>query len=362
MPAYNEGAGEPVRPALYLTIVTLKILQKIFLKILGVKMKKESKVYDLKMKSREYRDKTLYSVYYKPREKPERKFKPIDIDGYRYRMNLETGEITLYSRDLTQLSKMSSVKRSRIYLDMLLEMNDFNCFVTLTFDKLRVERSNSIKVYDAYSKFIFGIKKKYPWCRYITVAERHKDGCYHFHLLMGGLTVQEMGLVKTDKVCCHWARKNGICSKEYFELTKDRYTLEETDGIQLYNMTIFPYGFSTVSLIQSRERCNAYVKKYIDKNFGSTEDFKKRFFYSSNLKFPKIEDRTINSSKVIKDISKLGVINNSALYEYSEMQRYNKDFNTLQFWVDNEYKSALEKDLIPMELLEDVQIEIKEEK
>ena len=58
--------------------------------------------YDLVMKTREFREKTLCSVYYKPNKHKEKQFMPVDIDGYRYRLNKSTGEIENYTRQQTK--------------------------------------------------------------------------------------------------------------------------------------------------------------------------------------------------------------------------------------------------------------------
>lgn len=311
------------------------------------------KQYDLIMKTRKYRNETLCSIYFKPTEKSEKKFAPVDIDGYRMRMDKETGEVDFYSRETSMYSREVSVRRSKIRMHMILDMNDFDWFATLTFNNNRVQRDDPEKVYEAYTKFIDLLKKECPTLRYITVPEQHEDEkhCYHFHLLLGGVGIHHLGLVNSGKVCCHWARKGGICSKEYFEVTKDRYVLQETDGIPIYNISKFQYGFSTVSRIQSRERCNFYVQKYIDKNFGTTDDFKKRFFYSANLKMPEEKDIILAEQQGLSNLLENSKVQKNLCYQYSEQQRYNERFNTLQFWVPNDYMYGLQKDLIPVELL-----------
>lgn len=317
--------------------------------------------YDLVLKKRKYRDSTLCSIYYKSKKKIEKEFVPVDINGYRYRLNTKTGEITTYSRDICGDSKGASVRRSRIRLNMMLDMNDFDWFATLTFDPKRLDRTNADEVYEMYRKWIDLMTKHYPNMRYITVPEKHEDGCYHFHMLIGGISTQDLGLVNSGKVCCHWSTKNGIASKEYFKATWQDHKLEETDGIPIYNITKFQYGYTTVSRIQSRERCNFYVKKYIDKNFGTTDDFKKRYFYSTNLRMPE-ESEIILAEKreYLDNLVHLKEVQNNLLYQYGEKQHYNENFNNLQFWVDNDYLDKLDKGLIPLELIENIQLRLDE--
>lgn len=162
----------------------------------------------------------------------------------------------------------------------------------------KIDRTNDEAVFNCYKKYIKNLIRQYPNFKYICVPERHEDGCFHFHLLTAGITAKQMGLVNSGKVCCSWAtKKNGIASKEYFEKTKEDHLddLKETDGEPIYNVTNFIYGYTTVSRIVSRERCNSYVKKYVEKAFGCTDTFKKRFYYSKNLEVPEVVKKLVGS-------------------------------------------------------------------
>lgn len=308
--------------------------------------------YYLFKKDRIYRDKTLSSVYFKSNKQHiEKKSRPIDINGIRYKFIKETGEVRLYKKSEIQYSLGCSTRRTKILLDMLLSMNDFDWFATLTFDKEKIDRTNDLLVYCAYKKYINNIKHQFPLFRYITVIERHKDTdhCIHFHLLIGGLTHSQLGLVNSGKVCCSWAfYKNKISSRDFFERTKNEHILTETDGLPVYNVTTFPYGFTTVTRIANREKCNSYVKKYIYKDIGaSTEIFKKRFFYSHNLNRPTIVDKLIGADFQSPKNLKYFLSNNPYLQNASSIN-YNDDYNILQYWVDNKTKNIIDNNLIPL--------------
>ncbi len=313
-------------------------------------LEKEKTAYYLFQKDRVYRDKTLSSIYFKSnKEQVAKKSRPIDIDGVRYKLDLETGEYDYYTKSEVLNSMSCSLRRTKILMNMLLEMNDFDWFATLTFDKQKIDRTNDELVYKAYVKYINNTKHQFPTFRYLTVLERHEDGCIHFHLLIGGLTTKQLGLVNSGKVCCSWAfYKDKICSKEYFEKTKHLHELQDTDGLPVYNVTTFPYGLTTVTRIASRERCNSYIKKYINKDIGkSTEIFKKRFFYSQNLTRPTIVDRLIGADFDTPKNLKLYMSRNPHL-ENADYSFYNEDHNILQFWEDNEIKKQIDNDLIPL--------------
>lgn len=317
-------------------------------------MKKGEKfetVYYLFKKDRVFREKTLTSYYYlSNKEAISKKSKPIDIDGIRYKLDLETGEILNYTKSDVQNSMSASLRRTKIMLNMLLEMNDFDWFATLTFDKDKIDRTNDELVYGAYKKYINNVKHKYPKIRYITVLERHKkDNCIHFHMLIGGLTPSELGLVNSGKVCCSWAfYKDKIASREYFERTKSEHELQDTDGLPVYNVTSFPYGFTTVTRIVSRERCNSYIKKYINKDIGkSTEIFKKRFFYSRNLKKPAIVDILVGAD-FDRPVTLSEYLAQDPHFQNAEYPSFNDKYNIMQYWEANDVKSLIDNGIIPL--------------
>ena len=310
---------------------------------------KKSSTYNLYSTERKYRNDTLISYYFQANKEIIKKFAPIDIDGERYRLNLETGEITTYTKKQMLESFNASLRRTIISMNILLTMNDFDWFWTLTFDNEKVDRTNDLQVFNCYEKYVNNMKKQFPLLGYMCFPERHEDGCVHFHLLVNGITPKQMGLVNSGKVCCHWAtKKNGVCSREYFEKTKHLHDLKDTDGETIYNITTFPYGYTTVSRIVSRERCNSYVKKYVEKALGSTEVFKKRFYYSSNLNTPSIVKRLIGADfDRPGDIEKMKIAQDNPLVQFAKGQ-YKNDYNVLQIKIDNETKQLIENGLIPL--------------
>lgn len=311
---------------------------------------KDKTTYDLYLTTREFREDTLASVYFKSNKQIEKKSCPYDMNGERFKLDLETGELRRYTKSECLANTKASIRRTKILLNMLLEMNDFDWFCTLTFDQRKIDRTDDRQVYNAYKKYINNVKKKFPSFRYICVPERHEDNCIHFHLMLGGLTPAQLGLENSGKVCCSWATfKNGISSKSYFEKTKADHILTETDGLAVYNVTTFAYGYTTVTRIASRERCNSYVKKYVEKALGSTEIWQKRFFYSSNLNVPNIVKELIGEDFTTpKDLSVYYNSKDYPLLANAKFSRFNEDYNTLQFWIDNETKNYIDKGLIPI--------------
>lgn len=324
---------------------------------------KEKVSYNLYSTERRYRNETLVTYFFQANKKIIKKWKPCTLNnGETVRLNTETGELVNYKKSEILASKNSSLRRTVILMNMLLNMNDFDWFWTITFDKNKIDRTDADAIFDCYKKYINNMKKQYPSFAYMTFPERHENNCFHLHMLVAGLTPKQMGLVNSGKVCCHWATKRvdyhtrekiGYCSKEYFEKTKHLHELKETDGETIYNATSFAYGFTTVSRIVSRERCNSYVKKYVEKALGSTTKWKKRFYYSSNLRVPTIVKKLIGADfeePVNLKNEKLSLIDNNIYVENSKGQPYISDYNTLQIKIDNALKDDLDKRLIPIDL------------
>lgn len=323
-------------------------------------IEQNSLTYNLYSTERRFKNETLISYYFQANKKIIKKFKPIDIDCERLRLNLETGEITNFTKKLVELSKISSVKRTQILINMILAMNDFDWFWTLTFDKDKINRFDDKQVFDCYKKYINNLSHKYPNFKYLCFPERHKDedNCLHFHLVTSGITAKEMGLVNSGKVCCHWAKKKdkngtsrniGNCSKEFYEKTKHLYEHHETDGEPIYNITTFAYGFTTVSKIYSKERCNTYIKKYVEKDIGSTDIFKKRFYYSRNLNVPDIVKKLVGADfNTPQDINKLICLQNNLCIKNAKVKAYNDNHNVLQIKIDNKIKDLIDKGFEPL--------------
>lgn len=316
----------------------------------------DKNTYNLFVKERRYRDTTLLSYYLRPNKPIIKKCSPIDIDGERLQLDHTTGEVKNYKKKTILQNRNSSVARTRILLDMLLEMNDFDWFWTLTFDKEKIDRTDANKVFHCYEKYIDNLSHKYPNFAYVCIPELHEKGCYHFHILAKGITVKEMGLVNSGKVCCSWATlKNGIASKEYFDRTKHLYedVLKETDGQPVYNITSFAYGYTTCTRIMSRAKCNSYVKKYIQKSLDSRfleEGYRKRFFYSKNLNVPEVVTRLVGSgfTNPKRKIESFECVANDPLYQSSYNRSVYNEHNILQCRVDNDTKDYIDKGIIPL--------------
>lgn len=316
----------------------------------------DKNTYNLFVKERRYRETTLLSYYLRPNKPIEKKCSPIDIDGERLQLDHTTGEVRNYKKKTILQNRNSSVARTRVLLNMLLELNDFDWFWTLTFDKERIDRTNANEVFKCYERYINNLSHKYRNFAYICIPELHKKRCYHFHILVKGISVKDMGLVNSGKVCCSWATyTDGIASKEYFERTKHLYTkvLTDTDGQTVYNITSFAYGFTTCTRIVSHAKCNNYVKKYIKKSLDSRfleEGYRKRFFYSKNLNVPEVVTKLVGSGFTTpkRKIDSFDCVSSDPLFQSSYNKTFYSEHNILQCRVNNGTKELIERGIIPL--------------
>jgi len=140
-----------------------------------------------------------------------------------------------YAPKLENIIRASNRSRNN-FLDIL-KCNDFQYFVTLTFDKEKVERLNDNATRLSFSKWADNMKKQFPNMTYVAVPEYHAKGGLHYHLLVGNITADELGFVDS-----------GYKTKK-----------EQT----IFNITKWKYGFSTATEITEGEAAKFYIAKYL---------------------------------------------------------------------------------------------------
>ncbi|MBQ7308258.1 MAG: hypothetical protein IJW82_07025 [Clostridia bacterium] len=319
--------------------------------------------YKLYKKVKEFRNHTDISYYCRNTLKIEKHWKPFTYaDGERVKQNIETGEQVYYTYQERLQSVIQSVSRTKDRLYALCDANDFDYFITLTFDKYRIDRENPEIVVECYKKYIAKLSRKVPTLRYVTVPELHHDktgNCLHFHILMGGISAKDLMLTNSGKVCCSWAtKKNGICSKEYFEKTKYKYQIQlpngeiaypkGTDGFTLYNVNSFHYGLTTATKIANRDKTNSYVRKYLDKGMRSLSKFFyiKKFYYSRNLNMPKqFKYEEMEDNNIIFSLKYAMSHDNYLKHRDNEDLKITYEplrFNTVKIRVPNDSKSIID--------------------
>lgn len=154
--------------------------------------------------------------------------------------------------------ELDNVKRAKTAVYDLARSNDFDYFITLTFDSSKVvDRFDYSSCCEALS--VFTKHLNYKKIQYIIVPEKHKDGAYHFH-----------GLIKGDlELVPAFSHKSGKRLKNIF------------------NIPSFSFGYTTASPIRHKDRVCSYITKYITKDLLSTvPKGKKRYWSSRGLNRP----------------------------------------------------------------------------
>lgn len=175
-----------------------------------------------------------------------------------------------------------SARRSRQNLYDVCRCNEFSYFVTYTFDNDKIERLNDDLVKRKFTQLQNYLRKKFPCMYYVAVPEYHKKGGLHFHLLIGGVTLDELGAVPA---------------------VSKRKRLIFKNGKQIFNITKWKYGYSTLSVIGNCEATKHYISKYITKQHLDDRFINKRRYYcSKNIVRPQIEKYTCLPERCLDDV------------------------------------------------------------
>lgn len=147
--------------------------------------------------------------------------------------------------------------------------NKWEYFLTITFDP-----KDKKNFPDGYShdqaiilltKWINNQKHQNKNMSYLLVSEFHKKGQLHFHGLFSNVP--------------KWKFSPAINPKTGREIYKN--------GVQIFNLDDYKYGYTTISYIQDSEKVSYYLSKYITKELINLKN-KKTFWYSRDLLKPSI--------------------------------------------------------------------------
>lgn len=210
---------------------------------------------------RQYDILRMYKNY--GRKGNEKKVKTIYDDDYNaWVCKLDTGEI-VRKKQAFELKRCVdiSLSRTRRVVREIVMSNEWAFFGTLTFNNEMQDRTDDSAVFGQFNKWRKAVRRKFPNMFYMLVPERHKDGCIHFHILVGGVSFKELGLVDSG----HRDKK----------------------GRTIYNSTVWKYGFSNLTCVEDTERVSGYILKYIGKDLGVSEENKKRYWSSRNCERPR---------------------------------------------------------------------------
>lgn len=158
--------------------------------------------------------------------------------------------------------RKSSTRRAKTSVTDYALCNEFSQFITLTFDPDKVDSFDYDTCKKLVSKWINNQRRHSPLLTYILVAEKHKSGRIHFHMIVNNYNGNLEIAVNP---------KNGR------KIIKN--------GKQIYNLSGWKYGHSTLSYIINKEATARYLQKYLTKDFIEAFN-KKRFWTSRGLNKP----------------------------------------------------------------------------
>ena len=162
--------------------------------------------------------------------------------------------------DEHERSVQNSMKRAKNKIYDLSRSNEWDWFVTITFDAKKVDRYDYSACTKKLSDWLKNLKRD---CvddfKYLIVPERHKDGAFHFHGLMSDSEHLRM------KFSGHY--------------TKDKEPI--------YNIGRYKFGFTTATRVKNNEASTKYITKYTTKDLMEHTKNKRKYWHSRNLNTPK---------------------------------------------------------------------------
>ncbi len=180
-----------------------------------------------------------------------------------------------------------SVRRSRRVINDYVLMNDFDLFITFTFNPKKVNRYDLDLCFLRMQSWLWRQQRAYsePF-RYIIVPEKHKDGAIHFHALFGGY----QGKLKKTKVI--------------------------QNNKRVYNLSSFRYGFTNAQYLDDDKlKTVAYLCKYITKDMVLVSN-RRRYWCSKNLLKPEKYYNGVEELDIKLDVANLEYQNKYlALYQ-----------------------------------------------
>lgn len=190
----------------------------------------------------------------------------------------------------------TSLNRTKNMIYDLAQSNEWDWFLTLTFNPAVYESDRYDMVVRYFKRFIDNIRKHFcPDLVYLFVPELHKDGVkYHLH----GVINHADGLVFTD---------SGI---------------KDDDGEPIYNLPVWKYGFSTASKIKDSARASSYITKYMTKETVQVTKGKHRYFASRNIKKPMV-------TKLMSSVQNEDIIR---VYEPDNIKTVRTPVNSVSFF------------------------------
>jgi hypothetical protein len=195
--------------------------------------------------------------------------------GDRYKLScsyLVLNKMFEYSRNFEYRCKVNdeklknNISRAKSTVLELALCNPWEYFVTLTLDQKKYDRYNLDKYIKDLGQFIRDQRKKYNTdIKYLLIPEQHKDGAWHIHGFLHGLTDKMLNV-------------NAYGYMDWLDYSKK-------------------FGYCSIDEIKHKVKASAYITKYISKDFGrGIKKLNAKMYYSSKglKKAEKIKEGLLN--------------------------------------------------------------------
>lgn len=167
----------------------------------------------------------------------------------------------------------NSVSRSKARIFELASCNEFQYFCTFTQDREKRDRFDLTEFRKDFAQLVRNLNRNRApenKIKYLLIPEQHRDGAWHMHGLLKGLTADDLTEFKlSDKI-------------------PNRIKKTIRAGTKVYDWHRYrrAFGYFTCTEIESREACAKYITKYISKDLQKTvhESGEHLFFASQGLK------------------------------------------------------------------------------
>ena len=167
----------------------------------------------------------------------------------------------------------ASLSRSKTNVLELAYCNNWDMFVTITFDKEKVNNRYNVQetLHNMRVWFNNYKKRKCPDLKYLLIPELHKDGAVHVHGLVSGIDMADFKLFSSY-------------SEE--EIIRNDWKRLADNGYYNWLSVEKKFGRNSSGIIKSNEAVSYYVTKYISKDMVSavTERNLNTYYASKGLK------------------------------------------------------------------------------
>lgn len=185
-------------------------------------------------------------------------------------------------------------------------------FITLTFDKTKVDRYNFDECMKKANSWFNNQRKRYAKdLQYLFVPEQHKDGAWHIHGLLS--RVGEMSFVDSGK---------------------------KINDKVIYNLSGWKNGFSTATEVEDIQRVSSYIVKYITKELCEVTKGKRRYYRSQNIPKPSEEVFLLESGC---DVEFIDTLADSLGFDVSYVKTVKGEYMDIEYIYLNTQKESEEK-------------------